>query len=98
IAQEVKDVYEDVRRLEASILELHKMFMDLALLVEQQGELLDQIEYQVKSAADYVREGNVEIEHAITSAKSIRKRQCCIIGIILTVIAVIIIIIVFFKN
>lgn len=46
--EEVKDTYHDVRRLEASILELHKMFMDLALLVDRQGEMLDQIEYQVR--------------------------------------------------
>lgn len=45
--KEVQDTYRDVRRLEASIIELHKMFMDLALLVDQQGEMLDQIEYQV---------------------------------------------------
>ena len=45
--EEVKGTYHDVRRLEASILELHKMFMDLALLVDRQGEMLDQIEYQV---------------------------------------------------
>jgi t-SNARE complex subunit (syntaxin) len=36
-----------VLTLEASIAELHQMFLDFALLVEQQGELLDQIEYQV---------------------------------------------------
>lgn len=47
VLQEVKDTYHDVRRLEASIIELHKMFMDLALLVDRQGEMLDQIEYQV---------------------------------------------------
>lgn len=38
---------QDVLTLEASIAELHQMFLDFALLVEQQGELLDQIEYQV---------------------------------------------------
>lgn len=48
VLEEVKDTYHDVRRLEASILELHKMFMDLALLVDRQGEMLDQIEYQVR--------------------------------------------------
>lgn len=52
VLQEVQDTYHDVRRLEASIIELHKMFMDLALLVDRQGEMLDQIEYQVtKNAA-----------------------------------------------
>ncbi len=34
--------------LEASVAELHQMFLDFALLTEQQGELLDQIEYQVR--------------------------------------------------
>lgn len=48
VLEEVRDTYHDVRRLEASIIELHKMFMDLALLVDRQGEMLDQIEYQVR--------------------------------------------------
>ena len=39
--------YQDVLALEASVAELHQMFLDFALLTEQQGELLDQIEYQV---------------------------------------------------
>lgn len=42
---------QDVLTLEASIAELHQMFLDFALLVEQQGELLDQIEYQVGQSA-----------------------------------------------
>lgn len=44
---EVADKYQDVLRLEQSVAELHQMFLDFALLTEQQGELLDQIEYQV---------------------------------------------------
>jgi t-SNARE complex subunit (syntaxin) len=45
-----------VLTLEASIAELHQMFLDFALLVEQQGELLDQIEYQVSDYAMRSRE------------------------------------------
>eukprot|EP00903_Cladosiphon_okamuranus_P017901 g16472.t2 len=91
VLDEVKDTYHDVRRLEASIIELHKMFMDLALLVDRQGEMLDQIEYQVKSASDYVKDANTDIEHAIESSKKIRKRQCCMIIIVLIIIAIIVI-------
>jgi t-SNARE complex subunit (syntaxin) len=92
VLAEVQGTYQDVRRLEASILELHKMFMDLALLVEQQGETLDVIETQVVQAGEYIKQGNVSIQDAIVKAKSVRSRQCCIAGIILTVIAVIVII------
>ena len=56
--ENVASKYQDVLVLEASVAELHQMFLDFALLTEQQGELLDQIEYQVKSASDYIEEGN----------------------------------------
>jgi len=67
--------YQDVLTLEQSVAELHQMFLDFALLTEQQGELLDQIEYQVKSAADYVEDANVDVYEAIEYQKKIRKKQ-----------------------
>ena len=77
-------------KLEASVAELAQMFQDFALIVEQQGELLDQIEYQVKSASDYIDEGNEEMVQAIEIQKSIRKKQCCILMIVLVVIGAIV--------
>ena len=61
--------------LEQSVAELHQMFLDFALLTEQQGELLDQVEFQVKQATDYVEEGNVEVVEAVEYQKKIRKKQ-----------------------
>jgi t-SNARE complex subunit (syntaxin) len=46
--ENVNNKYQDVLKLEASVAELAQMFQDFALIVEKQGELLDQIEYQVK--------------------------------------------------
>lgn len=74
--------YQDVLTLEQSVAELHQMFLDFALLTEQQGELLDQIEFQVKQAGDYVEEANVDIHTGIEYQKSIRKKQCWIILIV----------------
>jgi len=85
IYNNVADKYQDVLTLEASVAELHQMFLDFALLTEQQGEMLDQIEYQVKSAGDYIDDGNVDIQSAIQYQKSIRKKQCCIIVIVLII-------------
>jgi t-SNARE complex subunit (syntaxin) len=67
--------YQDVLTLEQSVAELHQMFLDFALLTEQQGELLDQIEFNVTQATDYVEEANVETHTAIEYQKSIRKKQ-----------------------
>jgi t-SNARE complex subunit (syntaxin) len=66
------------------------MFLDFALLTEQQGELLDQIEFQVKAASDYIEQGNVDIVEAIDLQKSIRRKQCCIIATVLVIIGIIV--------
>jgi t-SNARE complex subunit (syntaxin) len=67
--------YQDVLTLEQSVAELHQMFLDFALLTEQQGELLDQIEYQVKEANDHVECANEETVKAIEYQSAIRKKQ-----------------------
>mmetsp|Transcript_5631 Transcript_5631/g.5064 ORF Transcript_5631/g.5064 Transcript_5631/m.5064 type:complete len:309 (+) Transcript_5631:77-1003(+) len=86
----VADKFQDVLALEASIAELHQMFLDFALLTEQQGELLDQIQHQVQSASEYIEEGNVQMTKAIELQISIRRKQCCLITIVLVVIGVIV--------
>mmetsp|Transcript_24195 Transcript_24195/g.43722 ORF Transcript_24195/g.43722 Transcript_24195/m.43722 type:complete len:302 (-) Transcript_24195:213-1118(-) len=85
---QVAGKYQDVLTLEQSVAELHQMFLDFALLTEQQGELLDQIEFNVRSAADYVEEGNVDLFESIEFQKKIRKKQCwmMIIAIIATIV------------
>jgi t-SNARE complex subunit (syntaxin) len=77
--------YQDILALEQSVSELHQMFLDFALLTEQQGELVDQIEFNVKSAADYVEDANVDVHHAIEYSKKVRKKQCLIIVIVIVV-------------
>jgi t-SNARE complex subunit (syntaxin) len=81
--------YQDVLTLESSVAELHQMFLDFALLTEQQGELLDQIEFQVKQAGDYVEEANVDIHQAGEYQKAIRKKKCWIMLIVVVAIVVI---------
>lgn len=86
--RQVAGKYQDVLTLEASVAELHQMFLDFALLTEQQGELLDQIEYQVRTAADYIEDANVDVYEAINYQKKIRKKQCWIILIVVVLILI----------
>lgn len=86
----VVDKYQDVLTLEASVAELHQMFLDFALLTERQGELLDQVEHQVKAASDYIDEGNTNVVQAIELHKSVRRKQCCILIFVAVVVAIIV--------
>ena len=44
---EIQERHEAVRDLEHSLTELHQIFLDMSVLVDAQGEMLDNIEQQV---------------------------------------------------
>jgi t-SNARE complex subunit (syntaxin) len=85
----VSDKLQDVLKLERSVEELHKMFMDLAVLVTEQGEMLNSIEHQVFTAKDYMEQGNLELEKALKARKAVRRRMCCLMIVLVIVMAVI---------
>lgn len=74
----VTERYQDVLNIESSVADLHQMFLDVALLTEQQGEILDEIEFHVTSAADHVEEGNVHVHKALRYLKKIQKKRMLI--------------------
>ena len=45
---EITERHEAVKELEQSLLDLHNIFIDMAVLVEEQGEKLDNIQTQVR--------------------------------------------------
>jgi len=86
---DIQDKHRDVRRLEASIAELHQMFVELATLVESQGDLLDQIEFSVNSAKDYTEKAEKELVTARKYQQTARKRMCWL-SICLIILAIVI--------
>jgi len=95
----VKQRNEEIKNLEKSIMELHTLFVDMQLLVESQGELLDQIEYSVDRSEQYVEEAKVELDTAVDYQNSARKKILFLIILCICCLAIIIIpIIIKFKN
>ena len=54
------------------------MFSDFNLLTGQQGEVIDQIESNVKSAVDYVEDANQDVYQAIKHSKKKQWYVCCL--------------------
>ncbi|XP_056637066.1 syntaxin-1A isoform X3 [Diorhabda carinulata] len=84
--------HADIIKLENSIRELHDMFMDMAMLVENQGELVDRVEYHVENAQTHVQQGRTELIQAEGYQTKARKKKIFII--ICLVVALIILIII----
>ncbi|XP_021695760.1 syntaxin-1A isoform X2 [Aedes aegypti] len=65
--------HADIIKLENSIRELHDMFMDMAMLVESQGEMIDRIEYHVEHAMDYVQTATQDTKKALKYQSKARR-------------------------
>ncbi|KDP25844.1 hypothetical protein JCGZ_22874 [Jatropha curcas] len=88
--EEIQERHDAVKEIEKKLLDLHQIYLDMAVLVEAQGEILDNIESQVTNAVDHVQSGT----EALKVAKSLqrRSRKCMMISIILLLIIAIIIV------
>ncbi|KAJ0983315.1 hypothetical protein J5N97_011570 [Dioscorea zingiberensis] len=87
--KEIQERHDAVRDIETKLLDLHQVFMDMAVLVEAQGEMLDNIEIQVTNAKNHIESGN----GALHTAKKLQKssRKCMVISVLILIIIAIII-------
>ncbi|EDV24244.1 syntaxin 1.4 [Trichoplax adhaerens] len=85
----IEQRYDDIMKLEKSIKELHDMFLDMAMLVESQGEMLDNIEHNTLSTVDYVQRATTDLSKAHTYQTAARKKLICIIVLVIILLIII---------
>ena len=91
-AEQLKSTLNDIEKrhemfqnLEQSITELHEMFVDIATLVEAQGEMINRIDVHVGNAVDYTDRAMNDTKKALEYAQKARRKKimmllCVIIG------------------
>ncbi|XP_054570439.1 syntaxin-1B isoform X1 [Eptesicus fuscus] len=70
---EIETRHNEIIKLETSIRELHDMFVDMAMLVESQGEMIDRIEYNVEHSVDYVERAVSDTKKAVRYQSKARR-------------------------
>ncbi|KAL2966804.1 hypothetical protein AAZX31_16G139100 [Glycine max] len=88
---EIQERHEAVRDVERKLLDLQQIFLDIAVLVDAQGDMLDNIETQVSSAVDHVQQGNNALQKAKKLQRNSRKWMCIAIMILLIVVIIIVV-------
>ena len=71
--EDVQAKHDAIQRIEKDVAAVHALMVDLALLVENQGEVLDRIEGNVEGAREYVQRANEELQEA--NARKARGRR-----------------------
>jgi len=89
----VENRHKDIKKLEEGITEIHSMFMDLAMLVEQQGEMVSRIEDHINTASMDVEKGRENLGKAENLQKSARKKKV-ILGILAVVVVLILLLVI----
>ncbi|XP_075914730.1 syntaxin-1B-like [Petromyzon marinus] len=86
---EIESRHSDIMRLETSIRELHDMFLDMAMLVEAQGEMVNNIEHNVENSVDYVGQAKEQTKKAVKMQTKTRKRTILVVVCLLVLAAVV---------
>ncbi|XP_031158946.1 syntaxin-3a isoform X6 [Sander lucioperca] len=85
---EIEARHKDIVRLESSIKELHDMFVDIAMLVESQGGMIDRIESNMDQSVGFVERAVADTKKAAKFQQEARRKKmmitlcCSIIGIV----------------
>jgi len=75
---DIQERHKEILKIEKSINELHQLFVDMAVLVENQGELIDQIEYNVLQSVNFTEKGVQELQTARKYQKKKLERKCVV--------------------
>mmetsp|Transcript_64064 Transcript_64064/g.152787 ORF Transcript_64064/g.152787 Transcript_64064/m.152787 type:complete len:305 (+) Transcript_64064:73-987(+) len=83
---------EEICQIASSINDLNTVFKELAVLVIDQGSILDRIDYNIEQVVDQSKEANVQLQKAEKSQKSNRATKCMLLLTVLNVILILILI------
>lgn len=73
LVMENQERHEALKEIQRSLTELHQVFLDMAVLVETQGEKVNDIEQNVAKAGDYINGGTKKLDSAQQLKQKSRK-------------------------
>uniref|UniRef100_A0A3B4V624 Syntaxin 11 n=1 Tax=Seriola dumerili TaxID=41447 RepID=A0A3B4V624_SERDU len=74
---EIKGRHKELVELEARMKDVHELFLNMAMLVEEQGSMINNIESNVCRTQEHVEKINVHIKRAIRYKRKNPFTQCC---------------------
>ncbi|KAH7430391.1 hypothetical protein KP509_09G096900 [Ceratopteris richardii] len=96
--EEIRERHDALKEMERNLLELHQIFLDMGVLVEEQGLKIKTIEEAVGDAQVYVMDGTNQLVKARKTQKNTRKWTCICIIILLIIIILVVVLLVKLLN
>jgi len=86
-------IYErekEIKEIQVQMIQVNEIFKDLAKLVEDQGEMVDNIQTNISNVAAHVGTAVVEVKDAHTMQQSSRKKYCYLAIAITLIVAILV--------
>ncbi|KAH8246430.1 hypothetical protein KR026_010292 [Drosophila bipectinata] len=90
--RDLMDRFNELRRLEKSIEEVHALFMRIQTLVMEQSETIQRVEFHAQQATLHVDKGADELDQAEKHQKRARKKKIMLITILAAVVLVLLLV------
>merc|ERR1712048_1129170 len=81
---------DEITQIASSVSDLHTIFKELAVLVIDQGSILDRIDYNIEQVVHDSREANTQLQKAEKSQKSNRAMKCMMLLVVANLVLLII--------
>ncbi|XP_051176756.1 syntaxin-1A-like [Leptopilina boulardi] len=88
--------HKEVKKLEKSITEIRDLFVDVAFLIQEQGEQINNVEFFAGKTMDNIDSGGQDLKKAKKKSARLRKRKIKIVCILIAIIIILILIAVYF--
>ena len=89
--RDLEERHNDLKKLEKSILQLHELVEQFNLLVQYQGEMIDNIVENVQKSKEYINKGEVAIDKSKKNMKCTKKIKWIIVAVSVAVLLIILI-------
>lgn len=93
----IKERESAIQKLEADILDVNQIFKDLAVMIHDQGDMIDSIEANVESAEVHVERASEQLQRASYYQSKSRKKICILI-LVLSIAAIILGVIIWWVS
>merc|ERR1712178_347083 len=73
VLDDIQSRKNDILALEKSIKELHDLFIDMAMLVQEQGEMIGRVEYNIEHSVEFVSRAVADTKKAVKFQSEARR-------------------------
>ncbi|KAL0085846.1 t-SNARE [Phycomyces blakesleeanus] len=88
----VQERHADIGRLVKSVQELSELFAEMQYMLENQGQILNQVEEMSEQVVQDVEKGNRHIDAAVSSAKATRRKKWICFAIFMIIVIIIVVV------